>query len=594
MPLTIQGQLSSPSDSTVSQYPFRMSGVIAKSENFTTRRSANYKASDWGHDFVQSLKSDYAEENYTRRSENLKEKVKLMFADQVCRGSLSSTLKLINVIQRLGVSYHFDGEIRASLDTINKKNYGWEKDDLFTRALRFRLLRQHRYEVSQDVFKQFMAEMTNTSSAGVLAEASFNDIEGVVSVYEASFYAFEGEDILDEARKLVTEILQEYLLSSAKDQGNTNSITERLVRHALELPFHWIARRVEARWYIDTYEMMQDMNPLLLEFAKLDFNILQAKYQEELKHISRWWKELGCIELLSFSRNRFVEMFVWSIWCHFEPEFDISRVEITKWGALATLVDDAYDVYGTLEELKMFTDAVERWDVNKIADLPDYMKVLYLAVYNTTNAIAYEVLKKRGLDILSDLKKVWADFCKAYFLEAKWYYSGYTPTFEEYMDNGWVSASGYSMPLYAYLLQGNEITKEALECIENHSSDFVRYSLMIIRLLDDLQTSSHEQERGDTPKAIQCYMHQNGVSETIAREHIKHMIHDLWKKMNGDEYSRSIFPRQFIDFVENYARSCHCIYQFEDWYGGKAGPGMKNRIVLLIEKPIPIKKNSLT
>ncbi|KAI3855089.1 hypothetical protein MKX03_018483, partial [Papaver bracteatum] len=72
-----------------------------------------------------------------------------MFVDQVCRGSLSSTLKLISIIQRLGVSYHFNGEIRASLDTINKKNYGWEKDDLFTRALRFRMLRQHRHTVSQ-------------------------------------------------------------------------------------------------------------------------------------------------------------------------------------------------------------------------------------------------------------------------------------------------------------------------------------------------------------------------------------------------------------------------------------------------------------
>ncbi|KAI3870357.1 hypothetical protein MKW92_000991 [Papaver armeniacum] len=586
MALTIEGQLSSPRDSTVSHYQLMMSGVTEKSENFSTRRSANYEASEWGHDFVQSLKSDYA--NYTRRSEKLKENVRLMFADQVRSGSLSSTLKLINVIQRLGVSYHFEGEIRDSLDTINKKNYGWEKDDLFTRALRFRLLRQHCYKVSQDDFKRFMADMMNTSSA-------FNDIEGVVECfYEASFYALEGEDILDEARKLVTEVLKEYLLSSAKDQGNTNSITERLVRHALELPFHWIAPRVEARWYIDTYEMMQDMNPLLLEFAKLDFNILQARYQNEVKDISRWWKELGCIELLSFSRNRIVEMFVWTVWCHFEPEFDISREEITKWGALATLADDAYDVYGTLEELNMFTDAVERWDVNKIVDLPDYMKVLFLAVYNTTNAIAYEILKKRGIDILSYLKKVWADICEAFLVEAKWYYSGYMPTFEEYMDNGWISASGYMMPTYAYFLQGNEITKEALECLKNHSSDFVRYSLMIIRLVDDLQTSSHEQERGDSPTAIQCYIHQNGVSETIARERIKHMIHDLWKKMNGVEYSRSIFPRQFIDFVENWARSCHCVYQFEDWYGGKAGREMKNRVVSLIEKPIPIKNNSLT
>ncbi|KAI3958290.1 hypothetical protein MKW92_046471 [Papaver armeniacum] len=559
-----------------------MSRMIEKSQNLTTRRSANYEASAWDHDFVQSLNSDYAEKNYTKRSEKLKEKVRLMFADQACRESLSSTLKFINVIQRLGVSYHFDGEIRASLDTINKKSYGWEEDDLFTRALRFRLLRQHRYEVSQDVFKRFiMAEIMNTSSA-------FNDVEGMLSVYEASFYAFEGEEILDEAQKLTTKTLEEYLQSPpAKDEGTNTCITGRLVRHALELPFQWITPRVEARWYIDTYEMMQDMDPLLLEFAKLDFNILQAKYQDELKHISGWWKELGCIELLSFSRNRFVEMFVWTVWCNFEPEFDISREEITKFGVLGTPVDDTYDVYGTLDELSMFTDAVERWDVNKIVDLPDYMKLLFLAVYNTTNAMAYMVLKKRGLDILSYLKKVWADFCNAYFLEAKWYYSGYTPTLEKYMDNGWISASGYLMPTYAYFLQGNEITKEALECLKNYSSDLVRYSLMISRLLDDLQTSEHEQERGDTPKAIQCYMHQNGVSETIAREHIKHMIHDLWKKMNGDEYSRSIFPRQLIDFVQNYARSCHCIYQFKDWYGGKAGTEMKSRVISLLVKPIP-------
>ncbi|KAI3977394.1 hypothetical protein MKX01_000307 [Papaver californicum] len=103
------------------------------------------------------------------------------------------------------------------------------------------------------------------------------------------------------------------------------------------------------------------------------------------------------------------------------------------------------------------------------------MKVLFLAVYNATNAIAYEVLKKRGLDILSYLKKVWEDYCNSYLVEAKWYYTGYIPTFEEYMDNGWISSSGYLMPLYAYFLQGNEITQGALECLKNYSSYFVRY-----------------------------------------------------------------------------------------------------------------------
>ncbi|KAI3977393.1 hypothetical protein MKX01_000306 [Papaver californicum] len=209
-----------------------MSRMIEKSQNLTTRRSANYEANAWDHDF----------ENYARRLEKLKEGVRLF----------------------LGVDYHFDGEIRASLDTINNKNYAWEKNNIFTTALRFRLLRKYRYEVSQDVFKHFMDEMRNTSS-------TLNDIEGMLS-----------EDMLDEAQKLTIGILKEYLMLSAKDQGNTNFTTEWLVHHALELPLQWITQRVEARWYIDIYEMMEDMDLLLLKFAKLDFDILQAKYQHEV------------------------------------------------------------------------------------------------------------------------------------------------------------------------------------------------------------------------------------------------------------------------------------------------------------------------
>ena len=60
-------------------------------------------------------------------------------------------LGLIDNIQRLGVSYHFESEIEASLLNIyNAYDECNDKDDndLYAVALRFRLLRQHGYYVS--------------------------------------------------------------------------------------------------------------------------------------------------------------------------------------------------------------------------------------------------------------------------------------------------------------------------------------------------------------------------------------------------------------------------------------------------------------
>jgi len=59
------------------------------------------------------------------------------------------------------------------------------------------------------------------------------------------------------------------------------------ISHALEHPLHWGIPRWEARWFIDIYERQENKNHVLLEFAQLDFNILQSLYQEDLKYTSR-------------------------------------------------------------------------------------------------------------------------------------------------------------------------------------------------------------------------------------------------------------------------------------------------------------------
>lgn len=74
----------------------------------------------------------------------------------------------------------------------------------------------------------------------------------------------------------------------------------------------------------------------------------------------RWWKGLALARKLSFSRDRLIESFFWALGMVHEPQYSNSRKEITKAFALVTVIDDVYDVYGTLDELELFTDIVER------------------------------------------------------------------------------------------------------------------------------------------------------------------------------------------------------------------------------------------
>ena len=59
-------------------------------------------------------------------------------------------LELIDTLQRLGLSYHFESEMKRILEGLyNNDHCGdtWKEENLYVTALKFRLLRQHRYKV---------------------------------------------------------------------------------------------------------------------------------------------------------------------------------------------------------------------------------------------------------------------------------------------------------------------------------------------------------------------------------------------------------------------------------------------------------------
>ncbi|KAK1556179.1 hypothetical protein Q3G72_000128 [Acer saccharum] len=538
-----------------------------------TRRTANFKPTIWSYDYIQSLSSEFAGKKYANRVQELKEDVRAML---VKVSDPLHQMELIDTLQRLGLSYHFDHEIKRILGRIHDKrcsNINTRKQEsLYAVALEFRLLRQHGFDISQEIFNSFKDEKGNFG----------DDCKGILALYEAAYYCVDGESILFDAINFTTEYLKEYVKHSKDDQYLVT-----LANHALELPQHWRMLRLEARWFIDVYEKQQDiMNPLLLELAKLDFNVVQATHQEDLKHTSTWWRNTGFEDKLEFSRDRLMENFFWTVGEIFEPQFGYCRRMSTKVNALITTIDDVYDIYGTLDELKLFTDAVDRWDITAIEQLPYYMKICFLTLYNTINEMAFVYLKDQGLDIIKYLRREWANLCKAYLLEAKWYYSGYTPTLAEYIENAWVSISAPLTLVHSYfLVTNNSITKEDLAYLEEYPN-IIRCSSMVLRLADDLGTSSDEMKRGDVPKSIQCYMHETGASEEEAREHIRGLINATWLKMNKEIIGNPHYSNTFAGVAMNLARMAQCMYQFGDGHG-VPDKETKHRILSLIINPIP-------
>ncbi|KAK6919419.1 Terpene synthase, metal-binding domain [Dillenia turbinata] len=218
-----------------------------------------------------------------------------------------------------------------------------------------------------------------------------------------------------------------------------------------------------------------------------------------------------------------------------------------------------------------------RWDINALENLPQYMKLCFLALYNTVNEMADETLKEHGVDIIQYLTKA-VNLCKAFLQEAKWLYEKETPTFEQYLKNGWLSISA-----------STNITKEALDCLEKYH-DILRWSSIIFRLCNDLATYHAELERGELANSISLYMNEKGESEEGACKYLRGIIDETWKKMIKEHNNGgSALPKAFIDMAINLARVCHSTYQYGDGHGAPNSRSRKQILSLIVE-PVRLEK----
>ncbi|CAJ2655110.1 unnamed protein product [Trifolium pratense] len=543
------------------------------------RRTANYKPNIWKDDFLQSLGSKYEKEEFAMQLNKWVIEVKCLFVQEL---DVLQKLELVDWIHKLGLASHFEKEIDEFLQTIfvSAQNFNKfkVKDNMHMSTICFKLLRLHGYHVfPADILSNFLDVRDNSFASNV---------KNIVELLEASHLGLDGEQILEEAKKFAINWLKDALKSTSSSINielcDNNMVVQRVV-HALELPSHWRVPWFDVKWHMNQYQTIEHMDPVLLELAKLNFNIIQAKLQKEVKELSRWWEKLGIKEDLCFARNRLVESFMCAAGVAFEAKYKSLRKWLTKVIIFVLVIDDVYDIHASFEELNPFTMAFHRWDAKEIDELPEYMKICFNALQDITNEIAYDIGGEKNFNmVLHYLKKTWIEFCKALYVEAKWYKMGYIPSLQEYLNNAWTTSSGPLILLHSYFATVCEVTDE-IDDFPDIYEDLVYNVSIIIRLCNDLGTAVAERERGDAASSIICYMNEMNVSEEEARKHIQDIINSAWRKINGHCSTPISWMGPFFNQAKNAARVAHTLYLNGDGFGIQDRDIKKHILSLVVE-----------
>lgn len=110
------------------------------------------------------------------------------------------------------------------------------------------------------------------------------DMEGLISLFEASNLNFGGELILYRANEFSRIHLESYMNSLDTD-------LEVHIKQTLEIPYHLTLQTFKARHILDNNASNNKFfyyNFDIVELGKMDFTILQSMYQEEFKEVTRY------------------------------------------------------------------------------------------------------------------------------------------------------------------------------------------------------------------------------------------------------------------------------------------------------------------
>ncbi|KAG0454495.1 hypothetical protein HPP92_023787 [Vanilla planifolia] len=481
------------------------------------------------------------------------------------------SLEFIDTIQHLGVAYHFELEIKKTLITIHKVGIEYT-NDLHTIALAFRLLRQQRLPISADVFHRFL------DKEGEFMTSLTMDVEALLSLYEASYLGTPNEEIMKKA----TNFAKRHLGSMCTNFEPNMRIS---VSRALRTPRFRRMERLEAREFISLYEKQVSKREDLLEFAKFDFLWVQAIHLEELRSISIWKKNIDLAKQLSFARDRSVESHFSIVGIFFEPCYSHARKITTKVVVLTSILNDIYDQYGTLEELQLLTNTINRWDMNEGVELlPMYLQKYILVLYRTFKEFEDELVLEQRAYRVQYLKEEMKKVSRAYFQVKQWGTQSYVPNVKDHMEVS-LKSCGYQMLSCCSYVGMIEIMPEEMFQWVKSFPEIVKAACIICRMMDDLTLDEHDQRVDHLATTIETYMEEYNYTKEEACKKLLEMAENAWKTLNQELLLLTNIPLSLVRPIINISRVTALFYRDKDDYTHPQGT-MRDNIKLVMLEPI--------
>ncbi|CAN1852503.1 Ent-kaur-16-ene synthase, chloroplastic [Linum perenne] len=501
---------------------------------------------------------------------------------------IHNRLCLIDAVDQLGIGRHFREEVNLALNEIYRS---WEEGDeeIFldctTCAMAFRLLRLNGYPVSPG---KFLASIENETIEGYL-----NDERAVLELHKASKVIYPEETILEHQHSWTTRSLT----NSHQDalQNPVHSNRSRACKYvSLQADMERLRhRRSIEQFCVDNTRTLKSSfrcssfgNQDMLKLAVEDFNLCQSLHQEELAHLMRWLKEYK-LDGMRLAKEKMGYCFFSAAGTFFDPSLSQARISWAKHSLLTALIDEIYDMYGTLEEQLNLIDLMERWDVAgpKVDFCSERVESLYWALHSAICETVENAFAFQGRSVMDHVVEIWLDMMRSQLRESEWYRTNTQPTLEQYMSSARVSFALGPIVLPALYLLGPKLSNEVAKGPEVHNL----YNVMSIcgRYLNDRISKDKDAEQGNW-NAVSLRMSEGGRSAEESDEDIKGLAEDLMKELLRlvlEEKNSSRVPKECRELFWYMSSVLHFSYQKEDGFGlVELGRNFES----LIEKPISL------